>query len=156
MSADHGYLRELRLVLGVHVRRMPMLGAMMAIVALLDLISAALIAPFVAMLTGMQAPALFGLSADVQDIGALGVVLVAAFFVRRLASTYLQWRIACVSEDCRRSLILRLVRAYQWRDWQVHLRVASSQTCRRRSSGTRCRLADSSAHGCGSRPTHSS
>ncbi len=127
---------ELRLVGGRNLRRAPLIVLLMLISVSLDLIGVALIAPFLALIVGddrllQWLPVALRQLLGTDPLGVLGVILIALFAVKALATFIVQGSIARMSESIKAELMTRLLSAYQHRSYQWYLRQNSSELINR-------------------------
>lgn len=127
---------EIRLVGGTQLRRTPLIVLLMLGSASLDLVGVALIAPFLGLIVGDATllgwfPAPFVRLLGEDPLTRLGLLLVALFAVKAVATFAVQGAITRMSEAIRADLMVRLLSAYQHRSYRWYLGQNSSDLVNR-------------------------
>lgn len=128
--------KELRLVGGEQLRRTPVIVALMLVSAALDLIGVALIAPFLGLIVGDDRllrwlPDTFEQLLGDDPLRSLGLILVALFAVKAVATFVVQGAITRMSEAIKADLMARLLSSYQRRSYRWYLGQNSSELVNR-------------------------
>lgn len=126
MSRLGALIEELRLVGGSNLRRTPLIVVLMLVSAALDLIGVALIAPFLGLIVGDDRllrwlPDEFERLLGEDPLRTLGLILVALFAVKAVATFVVQGAITRMSEAIKADLMTRLLSSYQRRSYRWYL-----------------------------------
>lgn len=133
-SRWEGYFRDYRIAIGDAWRRLPLVVLLSLTITALDLIGVGLIAPFVSVLLG-QSLDLRWIEAAMESVGlpgwgafqVLGVTVMLVFLIKGVLAFFLQKRIASFAENRRAELMAMLLRSFQARPYEFHLKHNSSE-----------------------------
>ena len=118
-------VRELRLVLGDGLKRVPLLLLLMLGATALDLLGVALIVPFLSLVVGtnLGGGPLSGWWAGLggMDAAQMGALVLLVFLLKAFATSRVQRRITTITEGQRARLMVRLLAAYQAKPYEFHL-----------------------------------
>jgi ATP-binding cassette, subfamily B, bacterial PglK len=126
--------QEVQLVAGESLRSAPLILLFSLVLVALDLLGVLLIAPFVGLL--MKTDMSFLPQSVIARLGedpvsTMGLIIVAVFAIKAIATLTLQAKISKMSETIRASVMRRLLSCYQSRSYRVHLEHASTDLINR-------------------------
>ncbi|MCU0754833.1 MAG: ABC transporter ATP-binding protein/permease [Xanthomonadales bacterium] len=129
-------LRQVRVVGGAELRRVPVLLALMLLSSVFDLLGVALIIPFLALVIGGRDANVWlpefvkGLAGE-HLIEVVGLGLIGMFTLKALGIFVVQGLIVRFSERIRASVMVRLLSAYQRKTYRWHLSMNSGELINR-------------------------